>query len=43
VVAWFEWARWERIVNAMSEETVYTPDGEAVEIGKTMRLYPLEK
>jgi hypothetical protein len=43
LVAWFEWARKERIVIAMSGDTVYTADGEAVEIGKMMRLYPLEK
>jgi hypothetical protein len=40
VKAWFEWARRERLVLAMSGGVVYTPDGEAVEIGEMMRRYP---
>ncbi len=41
VKTWFEWARRERIVIAMSCGMVYTPDGEAVEIGEMVRRYPL--
>ncbi|MEB3219831.1 MAG: hypothetical protein VKN72_26830 [Nostocales cyanobacterium 94392] len=40
VKTWFEWARKERLVLAMSGGVVYTPDGEAVEIGEMMRQYP---
>jgi hypothetical protein len=40
VSAWFEWARRERIVLAMSGGVVYTPDGGAVKIGEMMRCYP---
>jgi hypothetical protein len=40
VSAWFEWARKERIVLAMSEGLVYTPDGEVVEIDRIMQQYP---
>ena len=43
VSAWFEWARKQRIVLAMSQGFVYTPDGEAVEIGEMMRRYPLQE
>lgn len=43
VVAWFEWARQQRIVIAMSLEDVYTPDGEAVEIGEMMRRCPMQE
>jgi hypothetical protein len=32
VIAWFEWARKQKIVIAMSGEVVYTPKGEAVEL-----------
>jgi hypothetical protein len=42
VKAWFEWARRERLVLAMSGGVVYTPDGEAVEIGEMMKRYPKE-
>ncbi|BAT56956.1 hypothetical protein NOS3756_59680 (plasmid) [Nostoc sp. NIES-3756] len=38
---WFEWARKERIVIAMSDEVVYTPDGEAVALAEMMRRYPV--
>ncbi|MBD2505067.1 hypothetical protein [Anabaena azotica] len=41
VVAWFEWARKNRIVIAMSGEVVYTPDGEAVALAEMMRRYPV--
>ncbi|MFN6569186.1 hypothetical protein [Dendronalium sp. ChiSLP03b] len=41
VVAWFEWARRQRIVIAMSGEVVYTPDGEAVAVAEMMRRYPV--
>ncbi|MCC5640840.1 hypothetical protein LC593_34450 [Nostoc sp. CHAB 5844] len=43
VKEWFEWARKQRIVIAMSGETVYTPDGEAVTVVEMMRRYPLGK
>ncbi|MEH2005859.1 hypothetical protein [Nostoc sp.] len=42
-IAWFEWARQERIVLAMSGEDVYTPDGEAVSIREIMRRYPMQE
>ncbi|MBD2255697.1 hypothetical protein [Nostoc parmelioides] len=38
---WFEWARKQRIVIAMSGEVVYTPDGEAVGLSEMMRRYPV--
>ncbi|BCL39947.1 hypothetical protein [Nostoc sp. MS1] len=38
---WFEWARKERIVIAMSGEVVYTPDGEAVALAEMMRRFPM--
>jgi len=41
VVAWFEWARKQRIVIAMSGEAVYTPDGEAVALQEMMRRCPV--
>ncbi len=41
VVAWFEWARRQRIVIAMSGEVVYTPDGEGVALHEMMRRYPV--
>ncbi|NJM23273.1 MAG: hypothetical protein HC836_12045 [Richelia sp. RM2_1_2] len=41
VKTWFEWARKERLVLAMSSGFVYTVDGEAVEIGEMIRRYPL--
>jgi len=40
VSVWFEWARRERIVIAMSQGMVYTPDGEAVEIEEMIKKYP---
>jgi hypothetical protein len=40
VVAWFEWARRERIVIAMSGEVVYTAEGEAVKLQEMMARYP---
>jgi len=39
VVAWFEWARRQRIVIAMSGDVVYTPDGEAVAVADMMRRF----
>jgi hypothetical protein len=41
VKAWFEWARKERIVLAMSGGLVYTPDGKAVKISEIMQEYPI--
>ncbi|WP_242049330.1 hypothetical protein [Aulosira sp. FACHB-615] len=41
VVAWFDWARRQRIVIAMSGDTVYTPDGEAVALAEMMRRFPV--
>jgi hypothetical protein len=38
---WFEWARKERIVLAMSGELAYTPDGKAVKISEIMQKYPI--
>lgn len=45
VIAWFEWARKNRIVIviAMSGEVVYTPDGEAVVLAEMMRRFPIEE
>ncbi|BCL39806.1 hypothetical protein [Nostoc sp. MS1] len=40
-IAWFEWARQQRIVIAMSGQVVYTPDGEAVALAEMMRRYPV--
>ncbi|BAY41441.1 hypothetical protein NIES2111_58370 (plasmid) [Nostoc sp. NIES-2111] len=40
-IAWFEWARKNRIVIAMSGEVVYTPDGEAVALTEMMRRFPM--
>ncbi|NJO60352.1 MAG: hypothetical protein HC836_19395 [Richelia sp. RM2_1_2] len=40
VSVWFEWARKERIVLAMSGGVAYTPDGEAVEIKEMMQRCP---
>jgi hypothetical protein len=40
-IAWFEWARKNRIVIAMSGEAVYTPDGEAVTLAEMMRRFPV--
>ncbi|AFZ01705.1 winged helix-turn-helix domain-containing protein [Calothrix sp. PCC 6303] len=41
VKAWFEWARKERIVLAMSGGLAYTPDGKAVKISEIMQEYPI--
>ncbi|WP_414573524.1 hypothetical protein [Nostoc sp. CCY 9925] len=38
-IAWFEWARKNRIVIAMSGETVYTLDGQPVGLQEMMRRY----
>ncbi len=40
---WFEWARKERIVIAMSGGMVYTPDGKVVQIEEMMRRCPLHE
>ncbi len=42
-IAWFNWARKNRIVIAMSGEVVYTPDGEAVAVAEMMRRYPMQE
>jgi hypothetical protein len=39
VSTWFEWARRQRIVLAMSGGVVYTPDGEAVELREMMQRF----
>ncbi len=41
VSAWFEWARKQRIVLAMSGGVVYTPEGEAIELQEMMRRFPV--
>ena len=43
VSVWFEWARKERIVIAMSEGVVYTPEGEVVRIEEMMQRCPLHE
>ncbi|MGJ5630113.1 hypothetical protein ABF638_12825 (plasmid) [Nostoc sp. CALU 1950] len=43
ISAWFEWARRQRIVLAMSGGVVYTPDGKAVELQKIMRQFPVQE
>ncbi|MDJ0801146.1 MAG: ArsR family transcriptional regulator [Calothrix sp. MO_167.B12] len=43
VSAWFEWARRERLVLAMSGGVVYTLDGEAVKIKEMMQRYPMKE
>ena len=40
---WFEWARRERIVIAMSGGFVYTPEGEAVQLEEMMQQCPMKK
>ncbi|BBD63142.1 hypothetical protein NIES2109_59920 (plasmid) [Nostoc sp. HK-01] len=40
-IAWFDWARKNRIVIAMAGEVVYTPDGEAVALAEMMRRCPM--
>lgn len=39
---WFEWARKQRIVIAMTGEIAYTPDGEPVSLREMMSLHPIE-
>ncbi|NEU79938.1 hypothetical protein [Nostoc sp. UIC 10630] len=41
VIVWVEWARRQRIVIAMSDEVVYTPEGEAVELREMMLRFPV--
>jgi hypothetical protein len=41
VSAWFEWARKQRIVLAMSGSVVFTPSGDVLEVGEMMRRYPI--
>ena len=43
VSVWFEWARSERLVLAMSGGVVYTPGGEAVEIRRMMQRCPMKQ
>ncbi|BAZ02757.1 hypothetical protein NIES37_67700 [Tolypothrix tenuis PCC 7101] len=43
VIAWYEWAKRQRIVAAMSGKVVYTPDGEPVDLQQMMRQYPLKE
>ncbi len=43
VSAPFEWARKQRIAIAMSGGVVYTPNGEAVNIGEMMRRFPMQE
>jgi hypothetical protein len=40
---WFNWARARRIVLAMSQGFVYTPEGEAVKLEEMMRQYPMRE
>ncbi|MFN6564220.1 MAG: hypothetical protein RMY28_031125 [Nostoc sp. ChiSLP01] len=42
ISAWFEWARRQRIVLAMSGGVVYTPDGEAVKLAEMMQLFSVQ-
>ncbi|BAY66825.1 hypothetical protein NIES22_69690 (plasmid) [Calothrix brevissima NIES-22] len=42
VIAWYEWAKRQRIVVAMSGKVVYTPSGEPVDLQQMMRQYPCE-
>jgi len=39
---WFNWARKQRIVIAMTDGWAYTPEGEAVKIEEMMNLYPVQ-
>ncbi|WP_414573519.1 hypothetical protein [Nostoc sp. CCY 9925] len=41
-IAWFEWARKQRIVIAMLGEVVYTAEGEAVALQEMMRRCPIQ-
>jgi hypothetical protein len=38
---WFTWARSKRIVLAMSQGYVYTPEGEQIKLEEMMQNYPL--
>jgi len=38
---WFTWARKQKLVIAMTDGFVYTPEGEAVKIDEMMSLYPM--
>ncbi|MBD2440582.1 hypothetical protein H6G69_27975 [Nostoc sp. FACHB-110] len=40
---WFEWARKNRIVIAMSGEVVYTQEGQAVAVAEMMRRFPVKE
>jgi len=40
---WFTWARAKRIVLAITDGWVYTPEGEAVRVDEMMSLYPIMK
>ncbi len=40
---WFTWARKQRIVIAMTDGFVYTPEGEAVKIEEMMSKYLLRE
>jgi hypothetical protein len=42
VIAWYEWAKSNHVVVAMSAGVVYTPDGEPVDLQQMMRRYPCE-
>lgn len=39
---WYEWAKRNRVVAAMSGKIVYTPDGEPVDLQEMMRRHPCE-
>jgi len=41
VSEWFNWARKQRIIIAMTDGWAYTPEGEAVKLGEMMDLYPM--
>ncbi|WP_269141584.1 hypothetical protein [Nostoc commune] len=41
MIPWFDWAIPQRIVIALSGETVYTPQANAVELLSIMRRYPM--
>lgn len=43
VIAWFEWARRERIVIAMSGGDVYMPKGEVISIEEMIQRYSRER
>jgi hypothetical protein len=40
---WFNWARKQRVVIAMTDGWVYTPEGEAVRLEEMMSLYSMTK